>query len=110
MAAANAAKECDKERDRVRLLRSAESDDLTRMLKLLQRLCVVCVDRERSLVLQPCKHFCVCAKCKLKLKKCPICEVKIDSRVRVSSPAKLTHFLLERSSRFSSRERCAAAI
>ena len=36
--------------------------------------CVVCMDRPRSMMMVPCKHFCVCETCSSKLRKCPLCN------------------------------------
>jgi len=46
-----------------------------------QVLCIVCADKEISLVLLPCGHRCVCKTCGLILSKCPICRDPIESRV-----------------------------
>jgi len=41
------------------------------------RLCVVCIDKERTNVVTPCGHFCLCECCVVKLPppiKCPVCR------------------------------------
>lgn len=39
--------------------------------------CVVCFG-QKSVVLQPCRHYCCCESCSLKLRHCPLCRVKIE--------------------------------
>ena len=41
------------------------------------RLCVVCLDRQREIVLKPCQHLCVCSKCVKELNNCPICRTLV---------------------------------
>ena len=36
--------------------------------------CVVCMDRPRSMMMVPCKHFCACETCSSRLRKCPMCN------------------------------------
>ena len=52
------------------------------------KICIICMDKERSTVIQPCGHVLCCEDCiKLILKKssvalkarCPICRVNISS-------------------------------
>ena len=45
--------------------------------------CVACFDRSRELVLLPCNHYCLCADCRDKLGKCPICRRAIESSVSI---------------------------
>eukprot|EP00245_Coleochaete_scutata_P006117 TRINITY_DN20273_c0_g1_i1.p1 TRINITY_DN20273_c0_g1~~TRINITY_DN20273_c0_g1_i1.p1 ORF type:complete len:320 (+),score=29.05 TRINITY_DN20273_c0_g1_i1:314-1273(+) len=42
--------------------------------------CRVCWDEEIKVVLQPCKHACLCSSCCSQVKACPICRVKISGR------------------------------
>ena len=46
-----------------------------------QRLCPVCQDQERTILLLPCQHMCLCKQClkKKKWKQCPICRQVIQS-------------------------------
>jgi hypothetical protein len=46
-----------------------------------QQLCVVCTDRNISVVLLPCRHRCMCHDCSNVLSKCPICRQLIEQRL-----------------------------
>jgi len=45
------------------------------------RTCVVCLDREREVVLHPCRHYCLCIECSVRLRECPICRGRIEYTV-----------------------------
>jgi hypothetical protein len=45
------------------------------------RTCVVCLEREREVVLHPCRHYCLCIECSNSLSKCPICRRRIEDTV-----------------------------
>ena len=43
-----------------------------------KKLCVVCLDNKRELLLRPCNHFCLCSNClRLIDNKCPVCRGNI---------------------------------
>ena len=42
-----------------------------------QKLCVICLSRERNLLLHPCKHYCVCKTCARHVQDCPVCRRRI---------------------------------
>ena len=50
-----------------------------------EKLCIICVDNNRNILLQPCNHFCMCNKCMLykKWAKCPLCRQHIQSTLDV---------------------------
>lgn len=50
-----------------------------------KRLCVVCLSVDKTVVLVPCLHLCVCTDCSNAnaLKLCPICRKPIDGKVNV---------------------------
>ncbi len=52
-----------------------------------QRLCVICQEKEKSVVLIPCRHLCLCADCANheQLKLCPLCRRQIESKFVVFS-------------------------
>jgi tRNA A-37 threonylcarbamoyl transferase component Bud32 len=43
--------------------------------------CVICEDAQKSVLLQPCKHICMCKDCSQKVAECPVCREKIESRI-----------------------------
>lgn len=44
------------------------------------RLCVVCIDNERQVLLRPCNHYCVCTVCSRRLGGvCPMCRANFTS-------------------------------
>ena len=48
--------------------------------------CVVCIERNKCIVLMPCKHLCVCELCASTCSgRCPICRAVIESEMRVYS-------------------------
>ena len=50
-----------------------------------QRLCVICQEREKSVVLLPCRHLCLCETCSSHddLGQCPLCRRPIAHRISV---------------------------
>ena len=38
------------------------------------RLCVVCLDADRTHMFRVCHHVCVCEPCSIVLRKCPMCQ------------------------------------
>ena len=51
----------------------------------LNRLCVICQDREKSVVLMPCRHMCLCAECSnhSTVNSCPQCRTVIARKICV---------------------------
>lgn len=48
--------------------------------------CIVCCERDKCVVLLPCKHMSMCQECSEKVKECPICkQVVVDRIVPFSS-------------------------
>lgn len=45
--------------------------------------CTVCMDKERSILLEPCKHLALCESCANKCQECPLCRATITSKVKV---------------------------
>lgn len=41
--------------------------------------CLVCFEREKSKVFNPCGHYYCCNECSLKCQTCPVCRAKIIS-------------------------------
>lgn len=49
-----------------------------------RRLCVVCLDEEKEMMLKPCNHLCVCGECVQRLNgMCPICRRMFQGYERV---------------------------
>ena len=48
--------------------------------QLTDYLCQICLDAPRDCLLEPCMHFCLCARCvnQLTESKCPVCRRPID--------------------------------
>ena len=47
-----------------------------------ERLCIICFERQRDIVLYPCRHVCICSACSdiAALKStCPVCRAVIES-------------------------------
>ena len=52
-----------------------------------QRMCIVCQEREKSTLLMPCRHLCLCSVCsgREELRNCPLCRSEISDRIPVYS-------------------------
>ena len=49
--------------------------------------CVICLDNEVTIALQPCGHICACYGCSEKLQKeCPICRTTFKTTLRIYFP------------------------
>lgn len=48
-----------------------------------QKLCVVCIDAEKSVLLLPCRHVCVCKLCSRQIDSCPVCRAQIQDKINV---------------------------
>lgn len=50
-----------------------------------QKFCVICKEVEKSVVLLPCRHMCLCEACSRieKLTTCPMCRKGIESRMNI---------------------------
>eukprot|EP01084_Bolivina_argentea_P046538 85712_1 len=45
--------------------------------------CVICMHNIKEYICTPCGHFCLCKECKDKIKKCPLCQQKYKSIIKV---------------------------
>ena len=45
--------------------------------------CVICFAASREVLLDPCKHMCLCKACAKDCTDCPICRSPIESRVTI---------------------------
>jgi len=52
-----------------------------------QRLCVICVEAEKTMLLLPCRHLCLCGPCSAspQVLACPLCRATIVDRISVFS-------------------------
>jgi hypothetical protein len=48
-----------------------------------KHVCVVCMDKDKNILLGPCNHLCVCQDCSVPLKKCPMCRGDIEKKTKV---------------------------
>ena len=48
-----------------------------------QRLCVVCYDGQKEVVLKPCQHLCACSVCAPALNDCPICRKPVQGQEKI---------------------------
>ena len=57
-----------------------ELDELKRQLEKQEeeKQCAVCYENPRTMVVHPCHHYCLCELCRGRLKKCPICNKRIE--------------------------------
>ena len=49
-----------------------------------EKACVVCMEGNKTVLLLPCKHLCVCSGCsdRVELTHCPLCRVGIESKIK----------------------------
>jgi hypothetical protein len=48
--------------------------------------CVICLERAREMLLQPCNHVVCCRACSYRVTTCPVCRSAVQSRTRVFIP------------------------
>ena len=50
-----------------------------------QKLCCICQDSPKSVLLLPCRHLCVCSGCsdRPELLRCPVCREEIEEKMAV---------------------------
>jgi len=71
---------------REELLRiAAEQANTDRQKQLESKLCCICLQNERTTLILPCRHMCLCSSCGEddRLAKCPICRTSIDSMMEI---------------------------
>lgn len=63
---------------------SSDSDDLE---EPAERYCVICQEREKCILILPCKHLCLCSECTLRLRNynrhCPICRTRVQKTMKI---------------------------
>lgn len=45
--------------------------------------CVICLDSAKEIMLEPCRHFCLCVGCAPRVSDCPVCRARVTKRVRL---------------------------
>ena len=78
-------KEWDNEIQKLSTLNTEAAQLIINIESNVQRLCVVCQDREKSVILMPCRHMCLCRECSnhSTLNSCPKCRSIIARRISV---------------------------
>lgn len=76
-----------------RITNDMSADDLHKVLETdkERRMCVVCQDRSKSVLILPCRHMCLCVECgnhiarsrSRERRKCPLCRSKINTIMNV---------------------------
>lgn len=76
-----------------RFTKNMSSEDLQRVIEneKERRMCVVCQDRSKSVLILPCRHMCLCVECgnhiarsrSRERRKCPLCRTKINTIMNV---------------------------
>lgn len=51
-----------------------------------QEACVICMDRQRNVVILDCGHFCCCGECAQRVNNCPVCRRAIARLVPTFTP------------------------
>ncbi len=49
-----------------------------------RNLCVICQDAQKTILLRPCNHYCLCENCASNLtamRRCPLCNTTITERI-----------------------------
>jgi hypothetical protein len=53
-------------------------------IETVSKMCCICLENEKCVLLLPCKHICICTKCSKKsLKCCPMCRETILQKLKV---------------------------
>lgn len=64
---------------------NSNNDDAYNVGEANDMLCIICVERTKCVVLQPCNHLCLCQECERRLpcRICPICRRQVVRTMRV---------------------------
>lgn len=73
----------DKLQESVILVRNAKTQKERKETEIA--FCCVCLEGEKTILVMPCKHLCLCEPCskQKKLKLCPVCRTKIQQKINV---------------------------
>lgn len=50
---------------------------------IYEKLCLICIEKERNSVFTPCGHLISCSNCADLLYKCPMCRKRIDNKIKI---------------------------
>jgi hypothetical protein len=50
-----------------------------------ERMCVICLSKDKNVIFLPCAHFAACLECSMSLNNCPMCRSEIQARIRAFS-------------------------
>jgi len=53
------------------------------MVKIKDKICCLCMDKQTNIAFSPCGHICVCFRCGEEINQCPLCRSKIQLKVKV---------------------------
>jgi len=53
-------------------------------------LCSICLNSQKSILIMPCKHICMCEPCSVGIDACPLCREKIEQKVRIGGWKNMT--------------------
>ena len=69
--------------DQLRALRQELGDKLrvTELALSDRKRCIICCDRDKAVVLMPCKHMSMCTVCAHKVDACPVCKAAVVDRI-----------------------------
>ena len=45
--------------------------------------CVICLEKDKCMLLMPCKHVCCCEQCVENINQCPLCRNNIQSKMKI---------------------------
>lgn len=62
-------------------LRRSTSDERNQQNEQLK--CCICFTADRTHLLTPCLHFCLCEKCSRRIHICPLCRRPVNDRLRI---------------------------
>jgi len=48
-----------------------------------EKLCCICLEKEKNILLLDCGHISVCERCARKLNACPLCRCDISSKIKI---------------------------
>lgn len=56
-----------------------KKEDEEEVKKDESKICIICMDKAKNVLIEPCNHLCVCTQCVAQIARCPICRVPITA-------------------------------